>query len=41
LQHHFRTPTIMKNLIFACSALLFTIAASAQYDPKALEILDA
>ena len=31
----------MKNLIFACAALLFTIAASAQYDPKALEILDA
>lgn len=31
----------MKNLIFACAALMFTIAASAQYDPKALEILDA
>lgn len=31
----------MKNMIFAFAALLFTIAASAQYDPKALEILDA
>jgi outer membrane lipoprotein-sorting protein len=31
----------MKNLIFAFAALMFTIAASAQYDPKALEILDA
>lgn len=31
----------MKNMIFAFAALLLTIAASAQYDPKALEILDA
>jgi outer membrane lipoprotein-sorting protein len=31
----------MKNLIFAFAAIMFTIAASAQYDPKALEILDA
>ncbi|HPM29685.1 MAG TPA: outer membrane lipoprotein carrier protein LolA [Chryseolinea sp.] len=31
----------MKNLIFALTALLITFSASAQYDPKALAILDA
>lgn len=31
----------MKNLILACAALLLSIVVSAQYDPKALEILDA
>ncbi|MEP6735726.1 MAG: outer membrane lipoprotein carrier protein LolA [Chryseolinea sp.] len=31
----------MKNLVFALAALTLTITVSAQYDPKALEILDA
>jgi len=31
----------MKNLIFALLAITLTITVSAQYDPKALEILDA
>ncbi|HTE32366.1 MAG TPA: outer membrane lipoprotein carrier protein LolA [Chryseolinea sp.] len=31
----------MKNLVFALLALTLTITVSAQYDPKALEILDA
>jgi outer membrane lipoprotein carrier protein len=31
----------MKNLIFACLAIMLTISVSAQYDPKALEILEA
>lgn len=31
----------MKNLILSLLATLLTISASAQYDPKALEILDA
>ncbi len=31
----------MKNLIFALAAIMLTISVSAQYDPKALEILDA
>lgn len=31
----------MKNLILSLLAALLTISASAQYDPKALEILDA
>lgn len=31
----------MKNLIFGLLALFLTVSASAQYDPKALEILEA
>jgi len=31
----------MKNLVLVCLALILAITASAQYDPKALEILDA
>ena len=31
----------MKNLLLAALTLLFVVTASAQYDPKALEILDA
>jgi outer membrane lipoprotein-sorting protein len=31
----------MKNLILACLASLAFISAAAQYDPKALEVLDA
>jgi outer membrane lipoprotein-sorting protein len=31
----------MKNLLLACLALVLAFTASAQYDPKALEILDA
>ena len=31
----------MKNLIFACLGIFIVLSASAQYDPKALTILDA
>lgn len=31
----------MKNLLLACLTLVLAFTASAQYDPKALEILDA
>ena len=31
----------MKNLILACFAMVLTVTVSAQYDPKALEILEA
>lgn len=31
----------MKNLVLVCLTLILAITASAQYDPKALEILDA
>lgn len=31
----------MKNLVLACLTIIISISAFAQYDPKALEILDA
>lgn len=31
----------MKNLVLVCLTLILALTASAQYDPKALEILDA